>query len=299
MILDPTATSRAGNSGDKKGDVVYTTLDRDLVLSEQDLDRIIVLIQRMAGIVLARHKHGMVYGRLSRRIRELGLSRFSDYLDRVEREEDGREGEIFVNALTTNLTAFFREAHHFDILARHLRGRKGPVRIWTNAASTGEEAYSIAITARQVLGDGADIHILATDVDTAALKTAERGVYPLTQVVKHADRDVTRYFLKGQGTRDKQARVRPELAAMIEFSPLNLMERLWYTPGAPFDAIFCRNVMIYFSKETQARILERFVPLLKADGLLFAGHSESFTYISKAFQLQGKTVYTLAGARPR
>ena len=297
MIHGPTARSSAGDVNYKKMNATYASMDRDLVLTEADLDRIIILIERMAGIVLARHKHGMVYGRLSKRIRELGLRRFSDYLDRVEREIKGDEGEIFINALTTNLTAFYRESHHFDMLAQQLRGKKGPVRIWTNAVSTGEEAYCIAITARQVLGEHADIHILATDVDTAALATAERGIYPLAQVIKHADRGITRYFLKGQGARATQARVRPELAAMIEFLPLNLMERLWYTPGAPFDAIFCRNVMIYFGKETQAKILERFVPLLKADGRLYAGHSESFTHISKAFQLQGKTVYTLAGAR--
>ena len=266
---------------------------RDLEFTEEDLARISKLIHRMAGIVLARHKGGMVYGRLARRIRTLGMRCFRDYLNHVESQVSGEEAEIFINALTTNLTAFYREAHHFDILARHLQGRKGPVRIWTNAASTGEEAYSLAITVRQALGEGADARILATDVDTAALDTAEQGIYPLLQVLKHESRDITRYFLKGQGRQSNLARVRPELAALIEFSPLNLTDPHWRTPGAPFDAIFCRNVMIYFDKATQSRILKRFVPLLKPDGLLFAGHSESFTYISDDFQLLGKTVYRL------
>lgn len=287
---DIAADARADRSG---------SFERDIEFTQEDLDRISKLIHRMAGIVLARHKGGMVYGRLARRIRTLGMRRFRDYLNLVESQVSGEEAEIFVNALTTNLTAFYREAHHFDILARHLQGRKGPVRIWTNAASTGEEAYSLAITVRQALGDGADVRILATDVDTAALDTAEQGIYPLLQVLKHDARDITRYFLKGQGQQNNLARVRPEIAALIEFSPLNLTDPHWQTPGAPFDAIFCRNVMIYFDKATQGRILKRFVPLLKPDGLLFAGHSESFTYISDDFQLQGKTVYRLRESAPK
>ena len=260
--------------------------DRDVELSDGDLDRIIVLIHDRAGIVLARHKHGMVYGRLARRVRQLGFTRFHEYLNFMEQQMDGSEGEFFVNALTTNLTAFYREAHHFDILADFLRTRKGPVRIWCNAASTGEEPYSLAITMRQVLGEHADARVFATDVDTAALQRAEEGVYPLPQVLKHENRNITRFFYKGQGANANRARVRPEIAAMVDFAPLNLMDRNWKTPGAPYDAIFCRNVMIYFDKATQTKILSRFVPLLKSDGLLFAGHSESFTYLSKEFQLQ-------------
>lgn len=268
-------------------------LDRHLELNDEDLDRISRLIHQRAGIVLARHKRGMIYGRLSRRLRELGLLRFGDYLDRLEGGMDPGEWETFVNALTTNLTAFYREPHHFDLLAAHLRGRSGPVRIWCCAASTGEEAYTIAITLRQSLGERVTAEVLATDIDTAALERARQGIYAVHDVLKHEARGMTDHFLRGRGGNAHLARVRPELAALVEFAPLNLTAPSWPSVKGPFDAIFCRNVMIYFDKDTQARVLKRFVPLLKPDGLLFAGHSESFSYISDDFRLRGQTVYTL------
>lgn len=269
-------------------------VDRDLELSDADLDRISALIRRRAGIVLSRQKHGMVYGRLAKRVRQLGFFRFRDYLDYLQQQMDGEEGERFVNALTTNLTAFFREPHHFDLLAQHLAGRTGPVRIWCSAASTGEEPYSIAMTLRQALGERCDAQVVATDIDTDALARARDGLYPLDQVRKLESRNATRFFLRGQGKYERWARVRPELASMVQFVPVNLVAPVWPSLNGPFDAIFCRNVMIYFDKDTQARILSRFVPLLKPNGLLFAGHSENFSYISNAFRLRGQTVYTLA-----
>ncbi|WP_111415345.1 CheR family methyltransferase [Billgrantia lactosivorans] len=269
-------------------------LERDLVLTDEDFTRIRQLIYQRAGIVLAEHKREMVYSRLAKRLRHHGLTRFSDYLEKLARQPDAREWEAFTNALTTNLTAFFREMHHFPLLAEHVRNASGPVRIWSAAASTGEEPYSIAMTLHESLGPRAsEARVVATDIDTEALTRARAGVYPVEQVRKIDESRVRRFFQKGRGQHEGLARVRPEVTSIVEFQSLNLLAPQWPIKG-PFDAIFCRNVMIYFDKQTQARILERFAPLLKPDGLLFAGHSENFSYISKVFRLRGQTVYTLA-----
>lgn len=269
-------------------------MERDLELTDADFIRIRDLIYKRAGIVLAEHKREMVYSRLAKRLRRYGLTRFGDYVARLERQPEAKEWEAFTNALTTNLTAFFREAHHFPLLAEHVRNRPEPIRVWSAAASTGEEPYSIAMTLLESLGSRAgEAHVLGTDIDTEALAKARAGIYPLEQVHKLDDARTKRFFQRGTGRQAGLARVRPELRAMVEFEPLNLLSPGWTTKG-PYDVIFCRNIMIYFDKATQARILERFAPLLKPDGLLFAGHSENFSYISKAFRLRGQTVYTLA-----
>ncbi len=271
--------------------------DRDLVLTAQDFSRIRELIYQRAGIVLAEHKREMVYSRLAKRLRHHGLTHFGDYLARLERQPEAKEWEAFTNALTTNLTAFFREAHHFPLLSKHVADRKDRVRVWSAAASTGEEPYSIAMTLREALGTRADqAQVVATDIDTDALARAREGIYAMEQVTKLDEARIKRFFQKGSGRRAGFARVRPEVASMVEYKSLNLLAPGWPIEG-PFDAIFCRNVMIYFDKSTQAKILQRFAPLLKPDGLLFAGHSENFSYISEAFRLRGQTVYTLA-ARP-
>ncbi|RTR04433.1 CheR family methyltransferase [Halomonas nitroreducens] len=266
-------------------------LDRDLELTDSDFTRIRQLIYQRAGIVLAEHKREMVYSRLAKRLRHHGLRRFSDYLARLERQPEAKEWEAFTNALTTNLTAFFREAHHFPLLAEHIRERHGPVRVWSAAASTGEEPYSIAMTLSEALGDRrGDGAVVATDIDTDALAKARAGIYSMEQIHKLDEARTRRFFQRGRGRHEGLARVRPELKAMVDFQPLNLLAPAWSIKG-PFDAIFCRNVMIYFDKTTQARILERFAPLLKPDGLLFAGHSENFSYTTDAFRLRGQTVY--------
>ena len=268
--------------------------ERDLVLTEKDFTRIRELIYQRAGIVLAEHKREMVYSRLAKRLRHHGLTHFSDYLARLERQPEAREWEAFTNALTTNLTAFFREAHHFPLLSKHVAERRDTVRVWSAAASTGEEPYSIAMTLREALGSRAEqCKVVATDIDSDALNRARDGIYAMDQVAKLDEGRIKRFFQKGSGRRAGFARVRPEVASMVEFKSLNLLAPGWPIEG-PFDAIFCRNVMIYFDKSTQAKILQRFAPLLKPDGLLFAGHSENFSYISDAFRLRGQTVYTLS-----
>ncbi|RUR30999.1 chemotaxis protein CheR [Vreelandella andesensis] len=269
-------------------------IERDLVLTDADFARIRELIYLRAGIVLAEHKREMVYSRLAKRLRHHGITRFTDYLSRLERQPDAKEWEAFTNALTTNLTAFFREAHHFPLLAEHINKQQGPITIWCSAASTGEEPYSIAMTLLETLGAKASqAKVIATDIDTDALSKARAGVYPLEQVRKLDEGRVKRFFQKGTGGHSGLARVRPEVSALVEFLPLNLLASQWSVKG-PFDAVFCRNIMIYFDKDTQAKILKRFAPLMKPDALLFAGHSENFSYISDAFKLRGQTVYTLA-----
>lgn len=271
-------------------------LERDLIMTDADFERVRKLIYQRAGIVLAEHKREMVYSRLARRLRQHHLTRFSDYLARLERQPESKEWEAFTNALTTNLTAFFREAHHFPLLASHVAKSTGPVRVWSAAASTGEEPYSIAMMLHEALGGRAkEAKVFATDIDTDALTKAREAVYSMEQVSKLSEERRKRFFLRGSGARAGLARIRPEIAAMVELQSLNLLAPKWDIQG-PFDAIFCRNVMIYFDKATQAKILERFVPLLKPDGLLFAGHSENFSYISQAFRLRGQTVYELANS---
>lgn len=271
-----------------------TPPQRDLLLTDVDFARIRELIGHRAGIVLADHKRDMVYSRVGRRLRQCGLTRFADYLALLESPAGRSEWQHFTNALTTNLTAFFREKHHFSLLVEHLRGRRQPLRIWSAGASTGEEPYSIAMALLEALGSDADFEVLATDVDTGALERAGRAIYPLEQVQRQVEEHrIKRFFLKGGGRRSGFARVRPEVAARVRFEPFNLIAPQWSRQQS-FDAIFCRNVMIYFDRDTQAAILQRFAPLLKRDGLLFVGHSESLSHISDRFVPRGQTVYTRA-----
>ncbi|WP_454743048.1 CheR family methyltransferase [Cupriavidus necator] len=265
---------------------------RDFLLTERDFEKIRALIHRRAGISLGSHKREMVYSRLARRLRTLQLSDFAAYLALLEADDRSPEWEFFTNALTTNLTSFFREVHHFPLLAEHAKKIGRPYSVWSSAASTGEEPYSIAITLAEALGDRAAT-VLATDIDTQVLAKARSAVYSADQVARLSPERLKRFFLKGTGPRAGSVKVKPELASTITFEPLNLLAPDWGI-REQFDAIFCRNVMIYFDKPTQGRILERFVPLLKPHGLLFAGHSENFSYVTRAFQLRGQTVYELA-----
>lgn len=273
--------------------------EREFEFSNGDFERVRALIYKHAGISLSPIKQDMVYSRLARRLRARGDRTFAEYLDRAQREPE--EWETFVNSLTTNLTSFFREAHHFDILAERLRKHtaKAPFRIWCSAASTGEEPYSLAITACEAFNTLAPpVQIVATDIDTNVLATAQKGGYGIERVERMSRERVQRFFLKGTGSQEGQVRVRPDLQRLIEFKRINLLDKSWALQG-PFDAMFCRNVMIYFDKPTQHAILERFVPLLKPDGLLFAGHSESFLHAADLFRSLGRTVYERTPARVR
>jgi chemotaxis protein methyltransferase CheR len=266
---------------------------KEFEFTTRDFERVRGLIYKRAGIALAESKQEMVYSRLARRLRATGIRSFQAYLDDLEGRHDNEEWEAFTNALTTNLTSFFREAHHFPLLAEHVRKITEPVTIWCSASSTGEEPYSIAMTLCEAFDTlTPPAQVIATDIDTNVLNTAANGVYPLERLDKMSPERIRRFFLKGKGPQEGLVRVRPELRQMVTFKQLNLLADNWPIKG-PFDAIFCRNVMIYFDKPTQGKILTRFAPLMKPDALLFAGHSENFLYVSDAFKLRGKTVYEL------
>ena len=268
-------------------------LTREFSFSDQEFKQVCQLIHERAGIHLTPSKKDMVYSRLTRRLRANNISSFSDYLTIVEANSEP-EREAFVNALTTNVTAFYREAHHFPVLAEHMRSlKRHPINIWCNAASTGEEPYTIAMTMVDLFGSlTPPVRIIATDIDTQALQKAYDGVYSLEQAKKLPKEVLERFFLKGRDDKAGQVKVRKELRDLITFSQLNLQDSQWPIKG-PFDAIFCRNVMIYFDKPTQHKILQRFVPLMQKDALLFAGHSESLQGVNDTFKLRGKTVYSL------
>jgi len=266
---------------------------KEFEFTARDFERVRTLIYKKAGIALAESKQEMVYSRLARRLRATGIASFVTYLDKLEHGDDADEWEAFTNALTTNLTSFFREAHHFPLLAEHLKKVKEPIEIWCSAASTGEEPYSIAMTACEAFNTlTPPVRIIATDIDTNVLNAGANGVYSMDRLDKMSPERAKRFFLRGKGDREGMVRVRPELRQMITFKQVNLLADNWGVAG-PFDVIFCRNVMIYFDKPTQGKILDRFAPLMKPDGLLFAGHSENFLYVTDAFKLRGKTVYEL------
>ncbi len=260
------------------------------VLTDRDFSRVRRLIYDYAGIKLSEQKRNMVYNRLVRRLRSHGGLDFKQYLDMVQSERSD-EREAFVNALTTNLTSFFREAHHFDLLAAWAAERRktstAPLRIWSAGCSTGEEAWSIAMVLREA---DAAAQILATDIDSEVLHTAHTGVYPAERTESMPQARVRRHFLRGVGANEGLLSVRPELRSMVRCAQLNLQAPVW--PVAErFDAIFCRNVVIYFEREAQLRLAARFAGLLAPGGLLLVGHSESFPAGHAAFRSCGRTAY--------
>lgn len=268
--------------------------DREFSFTLADFERVRKLIYEHAGISLSAAKQDMVYSRLARRLRETRMKSFGDYLALLERGNTG-EWEKFVNSLTTNLTSFFREPHHFPILADHLKKLQGKssIKIWCCASSTGEEPYSIAMTVVETFNSfNVPVSILASDLDTNVLATAAKGVYAKDRVDRLSPERLSRFFTRNAGGEDGTFSIRPELKRLVTFQRLNLLEPNWIVRG-PLDALFCRNVMIYFDKPTQYKILKRFVPLMDGNGLLFAGHSESFLHASDLFRSQGKTVYEL------
>lgn len=264
---------------------------REFAWTDQDFDRVQAMIYKRAGISLHDGKHAMVYSRLSRRLRETGYKSFFDYLSWLETSE-GPEWQEFVNALTTNLTSFFREHHHFEVLAEFLRSRPqgAPMRCWCSAASTGEEPYSILMTAIDALGPRSAFSLVASDIDSKVLAAAERGVFRLDGMKGVDARQMQQYFLRGTGANDGMVRIKKDLAVRIQFLIVNLIRDDWPFKE-PFDVVFCRNVMIYFDSDTQRKVLERIHRVMKPGGVLFVGHAENFSDSKDLFVLKGKTVY--------
>lgn len=265
-------------------------IPREFKFTQDDFRVVCRLIHDYAGIALNESKREMVYGRLAKRLRAIGVTTFAEYLSRLKKSST--EWEFFVNALTTNLTSFFREPHHFPILAHHLKSKPHAV-AWCSACSTGEEAYSIAMTVVNTLGSfNTSVKIIASDLDTQVLQTAKQGYYSLESVSHLPKSQVDKFFTRADNGWLGGVQVRPELQQMVRFQRINLLDAA-YPVREPLDVIFCRNVMIYFDKPTQLEVLKKFSGLLRKDGLLFSGHSESFSHASAYFQLNGNTVYGL------
>ena len=263
--------------------------DREYAYSQDDFERVRATVFKIAGIKLADTKETMVYSRLSRRLRTLGFKSFRDYLAKVE--NDNLEQQEFVNALTTNLTSFFREIHHFVALEKFLRSHKNVTAIWCAASSTGEEPYSIAMTVAQVFGTyRTGIKIYASDIDSKVLEKARHGVYKLSDVEKLDKSLQKQFFYRGKGANAGKVRVVDEVRDMVEFRQINLLHDD-YGFKEKMDVIFCRNVMIYFDKPTQYKVLHHLVDNMKRDSLYIAGHSEHFSEASHLLRPVGKTIY--------
>lgn len=269
--------------------------EREFDFTEQDFTRVKTLVYDFAGIDLNDSKKNLVYNRLAKRIRFLELNSFKQYLSFVE-EQGESEFVHLINAITTNLTFFFREDHHFEYLAhtvipsileRNKSSKK--IRIWSAGCSTGEEPYSLAIVLKETVPAGWDARVLATDLDTNVVETGRTGVYKMDRLKGVSEARKKRWFLKGSGSMEGNVRVKPELQKIIDFGQINLMNE-WPIKEA-IDVIFCRNVVIYFDKETQARLFDRYANLLPDNGHLFIGHSESLYKVCDRFELLGQTIY--------
>ena len=271
--------------------------EHEFEFTDSDFDCLRKLVLKHAGISLSKHKHVLIYGRLAKRLRAHGLSRFSDYCHILQHNPQA-ELEFFINAITTNLTSFFREHHHFDFLSDELKHmleqhdqRRLRLRTWSAGCSTGEEPYSLAMTLDEAIPDIGehDIRILATDLDSNVVKTAAHGIYPMSGIAGLDKRCLKRWFLRGKGEQAGKVMASPALRKLIDFHQLNLMHD-WPMHG-PFDVIFCRNVVIYFDDATKRTLFDRFANMLKPEGLLFVGHAETLRNISSRFELIGKTIY--------
>ena len=261
-------------------------------LSDADFNAIAARLRDITGITLAGNKKDLVFGRLNKRLRNLGLKSFSDYIAFLDTQEgEGERGEM-INALTTNLTAFFREGHHFkhlaeEVLPEIIRGGSNRIRVWSAACSSGEEPYSISMVLQKALASRPqwDARVLATDIDTNMVETARAGIYPADRIA--AIPPDYAGLLKPDA--DGSAEMPEAIKRRITFNPLNLLGE-WPMRGR-FDVIFCRNVVIYFDKDTQRILFDRMADILQPRGWLFIGHSESLFRVTDRFESLGRTMY--------
>ncbi len=283
------------------GELAAVVAPREFDFSEADFRSFVQLAYEHAGIALADTKRNLVYSRLSRRVRALGLKSFKQYREHLARDDNDGEIENFINSISTNLTKFFRESHHFDHFRTHVAGAFARsthgssarrLRIWSAGCSTGEEPYTIAVVLRKEIPDilRHDARILATDIDTDVLTKAARGAYPQDSI-EQIPKAYLPFFLETDGKDHGKSVVvvQRDVRSLIAFRRLNLMEA-WPFKGQ-FDAIFCRNVMIYFDGPTKANLIERFAQQIKPGGWLYIGHSESLTGAHPGLKLMGRTIY--------
>lgn len=269
---------------------------REFAFGEEDFQALRALVKSLTGIHLSEQKRELVYGRLTRRLRALQLRSFAEYRERLK--DDMQELAELCNAITTNLTSFFREPHHFQYLRERLLAplaagarRKRRLRFWSAGCSTGEEPYSIAITVLESLPDPGnwDVRILATDLDSEVLARARGGIYPRERTGNLSPQRLQRFFVERPETDGVCRQIAPEVAALVTFKQLNLIHSL--PMRGPLDAIFCRNVVIYFDKETQRELFARIARLQRPGDLLFLGHSESLFKVCDCYALIGKTIH--------
>lgn len=262
---------------------------KEFEFTQKQFDTLRKKAKAYAGIHVTEDKYEMFYARLAKKIRQLKLNNFSEYLSLLDKDQS--EFKNFINAITTNVTSFGREQHHFDYLQEMVRsGKKTSLSIWSAGCSSGEEPYSIILNLYELCQrHRVRLTILATDLDTDVLRKAANGVYPLQAIEKYPKNLKKTFFLKGKGSNEGFCRVKKQFRQLIEFRQLNLISD-WKFP-TPFDAIFCRNVMIYFDNEQKAEILRKYHESLCSKGLLFLGHSESLHKLSKGFDNVGKTIY--------
>ncbi len=273
-------------------------IEREFEFTQDDFEFLRKIVNERTGIVVADEKIDMFYSRLARRLRHLRLSDFKQYCERIKNEQDGDEVAQLINAITTNLTSFFRESYHFDylynILIPELKGaqpNKRKLRVWSAGCSSGEEPYSIAATLNHLglVAEGWDVGILATDIDSNVLALGASGVYSMDQLKTVPEQYLQSGFLRGKGRSYGKVRVKQAVRDLVEFSHLNLNSS-WSLPES-VDIVFCRNVIIYFDKESKKKLVNRIADNLNPGGYLFIGHSESLFRVSEQFELVGKTIY--------
>lgn len=269
--------------------------EREFDFTEQDFKRVQKIVYDFAGIDLNESKMNLVYNRLAKRIRFLALTSFSQYIDYVEAQGESEFIQL-INSITTNLTFFFRENHHFEYLAEQVipsllisNAASRKIRIWSAGCSTGEEPYSIAITLKEKVPTGWDAQVIATDLDSNVVQTGLDGIYTIDRLKGVSEARQKRWFLKGSGSKEGYVKVKPELQEIIKFDQLNLMSE-WPIKDS-IDVVFCRNVVIYFDKPTQSKLFDRYADRLPTGGHLFVGHSESLYKVCNRFELLGQTIY--------
>ncbi|MBV4397636.1 methyltransferase domain-containing protein [Advenella alkanexedens] len=259
--------------------------------TETSYKRALKMLHDRSGIIVGEHKMKSSERLLEGLRKEYGFVTIDDFLDSLGNNKDHSGWPAFINCFTINHTAFFREPHHFEILAKYIEKHRTNCAIWCASCSTGEEPYSIAMVLNEIVGEQTPCpRIVATDIDGQAIQRAKAGIYSIDKLTGISEERLRRHFLKGNNKFEGKAKVKPALCDRIEFSELNLMSFSWPKP-AMFDVVFCRNTMIYFDHETQVRLVANFARSMKPGGLLFIGHSETLASTTDQFTLLGQTVY--------